>query len=330
MRLNSMRTGLLAAGIAFFAAGTAAAQQAGASGDGEGVDSNLLWPAPGPSHYVTLQSSDIAGHTRVAFGALFGYYRKSLGLEILDSTSGETDTEWVVEHAATVDFMWAFGLFDWVQLGVALPVVLDQGGVGATPFMPAGVDDATYKLAASALRDIRLDVKTRLLGGRAEDPERRGLGLAVDLGMTLPTGDELNFAGERGVVFVPTAVVDYHQCCISAALNVGARLRTEEARLHRTSVGHQGVAGLGVTGHLVDRRLLLSAEGVAVVELDGFDRAGIEYRAAVGYVPDEARAVTLWVSGGSAAGTGDLLGTPQLRVLVGLTYAPGEEEAFAL
>ncbi|HUT78373.1 MAG TPA: hypothetical protein VM285_11835, partial [Polyangia bacterium] len=106
-----------------------------------------------------------------------------------------------------------------------------------------------------------------------------------------------------------------------------ARLRADQSRLADLPVGHQGLAGLGVTGHFLKRRLLLSAEGVMLAELDGFDRLGLEYRGALGWVPDEERAVTIWFAGGSAAGTGDLLGTPQVRILLGLTYSPGAGDA---
>ena len=297
-------------------------------GDGKGVDSQLLWVSPGPSNFPTLQSSDIVGHKGVAFGALFGHYRKPLGVEVTDDT-GAGETMWVVEHATTADFMWAFGIKDLMQLGLLLPVVIDQDGVGAMPFMPLGADDSTYKLAGSALKDLRFDIKTRFVGGGAEIPDRRDFGLALDVAMSIPTGDELNFAGENGLVIAPNAIFDFHRCKFSAALNIGARLRTEKAKLANLTVGHQGTAGLGLTGHYLDRRLLLSAEGTTIVEFNGFDRVGFEYRGGVGYIPDEAKAVTIWLSGGSSVGTGDLLSTPRMRFLLGLTYAPGaEEEAY--
>jgi hypothetical protein len=321
MRTKAGLSGCLATLLVLALGGAAAAQEP--LGDGEGVDSNLLWPAPGPGNFPTLQSSDIVGHTGVSFGAVFGFYRQPLGVERTSAATGATSTDWVVEHAFAGDFLWAFGLFDWVQLGVALPVVFDQDGVGATPFQPPGVEDATYRLPASALRDLRFDVKTRFLGGQAELPDRRDFGLALDLGLSVPTGDELGFAGDNGAVFFPTAILDFHRCMFSAALNLGARIRTEKARLADLEVGHQGLAGLGLTGHFLKRRLLLSAEGSMVAELHGFDRLGFEYRGAFGWIPDEERSVTLWFAGGSAAGTGDLLGTPQVRVLLGLTYAPG-------
>jgi hypothetical protein len=311
--------------VVFAAALTVGGAASAQSGDGEGVDSQLLWVSPGPSSFATLASADILGHKAVSFGAMFDYYRRPLALEERWS-DGTVDKEWVVEYAVTADFMWAFGIADWIQLGLVLPVVLDQAGVGATPLMPLGVDDSTYKLSSAALKDLRFDAKVRFVGGRDEAAETRGFGLALDVAMAAPTGDELNFAGETGFVFAPNLILDYRRTPISVALNAGARLRTEEPALADLTVGHQMTAGLGVTGHLLDRRMLLGVEGTMVAEMDGFDRLAFEYRGSVGYVPDQKRAVTLWISGGGSAGTGDLLGTPKLRFLLGITYSPQREE----
>lgn len=309
--------------IITFAAFTSLAEDTPAApppGDGQGVDSNLLWPSPGPSHFPTLQSSDIVPHAGVTFSGLFGIYRKPLGVQRADGSS----EQWIVKDVYSADFLWAFGLFDFVQLGLALPVILHQEGVGAEPFQPAGAEDADYALASSALRDLRFNVKTRFLGGDAENPDRRDFGVGVDIGLSVPTGDELNFAGDNGAVLFPTAVIDFHRCKLSAAVNIGARLRFDESEeLANLGVGHQGILGAGITGHYLKRRLLLSAEGVTTVEFDGFDRVGFEYRGGFGYIPDDERSVTLWVAAGSAGGTGDLLGTPIFRFLIGLTYAPG-------
>lgn len=310
----------LALALSLVLFGTGALAQGPENIDGEGIDSQTLWPTPGPSNFPTVLSSDVVAHTGVSFSAVMGYYKKPLAVE----NSLTDETFWVVDNAFTADFLWAFGIMNIFQVGVVLPVVLNQDGDGAEPFQPVGAEDADYALASSALRDMRFNIKARLLGGAAEIPDRRGLGLALDLGLAVPTGDELNFAGDEGVVFFPTAVVDFHKCKFSAALNLGARLRFSDAeKLANLGVGHQGTFGLGITGHYLKRRLLLSAEGTGLVELDGFDRLGFEYRGGIGYVPDEARAVTLWLAGGSSVGTGDLLGTPVFRMLIGLTYAPG-------
>jgi len=120
-------------------------------------------------------------------------------------------------------------------------------------------------------------------------------------------------------------IFDFHRCKLSAAINLGARFRTERGILADLDVDHQGTAGFGITGHYLDHTLLLSLEGTAVVEFDGFDRFSFEYRGSIGYVPDKAKTLTIWLSGGSSLGTGDLLGTPLARLLLGLTYTPGSE-----
>ncbi len=286
-----------------------------AQDSGQGVDSQVLWPSPGPSAFPTLESSDIVGHKDVTFAAVFGYSRQPLP-QITSTVTGESGD--VIENAFYTDFLWAFGIADWLQLGLVLPVVLDQQGDGMTPI---GGDP----LASSALRDLRFNVKTRLLGGKASNPDTRGLGLALDLGLGLPTGDEKNFAGENGVVFFPTAVIDYHKCMVSAAVNLGARFRFEDATriAPEFEVGHQATFGFGLTGHLMDRRFLISGQGTGLIEMDGFDRLGVDIIGGLGYIPDESRAITIWLSGGLGVASEEFVGAPKARALIGLTYAPG-------
>lgn len=301
----------------------AAAQITAPVSDGTGIDSQILWPTPGPSNYPTLLSSDIAGHKEMTFSALFSYSRKALGIK-----DPETDRDiWMVKNAFYADFLWGFGIIDVLQVGIVLPIVMDQDGAGVEPFRPYDPADTNdYALSSSALRDIRFNIKTRMLGGKAKDPDKRDFGLALDVGLAVPSGDEKNFAGDEGVVLFPTAVFDFHRCMFSAALNAGARLRfMKSEKLYDLEAGHQGTLGLGVTGHLLDKRLLISAEGSAFAELDAFDRFTVEYRGGIGYIPDEARSVSLWLSAGSSAGSDEFLGAPQVRVLIGITYAPKEE-----
>jgi hypothetical protein len=302
--------------------GEAAAQDAEPIPDGTGVDSQLLWPTPGPSNFPTLMSSDIANHKEMTFAALFSYSRKPLGVENPNSNQDV----WMVKDVFYADFMWGFGIVDVLQVGLVVPIVIDQSGTGVEPFKPDDPTDITdYSLSSSALRDIRFNVKTRFLGGKAENPDQRDIGLALDVGLAVPSGDEKNFAGDEGVVLFPTLIFDFHRCMVSAGLNAGARFRFKQSeKLYNVRPGHQGTLGIGVTGHLVDRRLLLSAEGIAFAEFEEFERFTVEYRGGIGYIPDKGRSVSLWLSAGSSAGSDELLGAPLVRVLLGITYAPKE------
>jgi hypothetical protein len=305
----------------------------------DGINTQLNWPSPGPSNFPTLLSSDIVGHAEVTFGSLFDYYRQPLGI----SAAGSNETDWLVENAFTADFMWAFGIVDVLQVGLVLPLVMYQNGEGRKPIRPDDTEADEYALSASTLGDIRFNIKIRFLGtkridGKTKDPDKRDLGLALDLGLSVPSGDQFNFAGDEGVVFFPNATIDFHRSMISAAINLGARLRFPESELYNPSpppsgttpnsiivIGHQGTFGAGVTGHLLKQRLLLSAEGLGYLELDDFNNMAFEYRGAVGYIPDKAKAVTLWLGAGSSVGTDSFVGAPQVRVFLSLIYAPKEE-----
>jgi hypothetical protein len=323
MKKEAKLSGLLSWSVFFLLASAANGQQQGNLARGEGVDSQVLWATAGPSNFPTVESSDIMDHTNVAFSGLFQFYGDAVGAKEKNILTGKETTHWAVERAFVADFLWGFGLFDIFQLGVTLPVVLEQKGEGAEPVMPVGAAQSDYALSSSSLMDLRTNIKTRFLGGDAEIPDRRDWGLGFDLGISLPTGDELDFAGDKSVVFFPTVVVDFHRCKFSAAINLGARLRLEKGEWIDKEVGQQGVFGLGVTGHYFEKRLMLSLESTGVLEFDGVDRIGVEYRGGVGYFVDDARAIALWLSGGSSFGTGDLLGTPVARVLFRIVYAPG-------
>lgn len=309
----------------------------------DGVNSQINWPSPGPSHYATLLSSDIVGHADITFGTLFDYRHKPLGINASRTGSGESD--WLVENALTADFMWAFGIVDVLQVGLVLPLVIYQNGEGREPIRPQDTEASEYALSQTTLADIRFNVKIRFLGtkwidGREKDPENRDFGLALDLGLAVPSGDELNYAGDDGVVFFPNLIFDFHRSFISAAVNLGARIRFMDSEVYNPSpptegtrpntiilVSHQGTFGAGVTGHLLDRRFLLSAEGLGYFGLDDVQSIAFEYRASVGYIPDKARSITLWLGAGSSVSSDDFVGAPRVRAFLGLTYAPREELA---
>ncbi len=294
-----------------------------APGVGEGVDAQVLQVAPGPSHHATVSSSDVLDHRSVSFGVLAGYHRKPLGLRI-----GQREY-WSVKRVSSVAFSWALGIADRFQVGFVLPVILEQYGQGAAPLIADEDEAHRYYLTSSAVGDLRLHGKVRLLRMNDEQPDERGLGLALDLAFSTPTGDELNFAGENGVVFAPGLIVDFHRNPFSVSLNTGVRLRSgARPRLADSTVGNQLASAFGMTVHLLKERLLLGAESSLLAELDDFNRMGIEFRGAVGTRPGESKSVTLWLSGGGGMSNRNepLLSIPQMRFTLGLTYAPGADD----
>ncbi len=289
-------------------------------GDGTGIDSQILWRTPGTSQFVTVESSDVLGSLHSSFGTSAGYYRNAVGL----SVNGKD--YWSVESVFGMDFSWAVGFMNVFQVGLVMPVIIHQTGDGSSPIYSDDIEADTRSLGGSAVGDMRLHLKARMLGNNEKNADNRGPGIALDVAFALPTGDEHNFSGSSSVIFAPSIIFDFHKLPFSAGLNIGARLRSgKKAQLADSAVGNQFSAAAGFTIHLLKDNLLLSAETNLLAEMDDFRRMGAELRAAVGSRPGRSKAVTLWLSGSGGVSNRDkpLMSIPRMRFTFGLTYVPG-------
>lgn len=290
--------------------------QGGTLQDGEGLNSQVLWKTPGPSNFSFLQSSDVLENRNVSFGAVSQYYRKPLGLEI------GGDVSWSVKRVTSLDFSWAVGLIDRIQIGMVLPVVIAQSGVGASPLKLKSVDN-DEKIAGAAVGDLRIHAKIQAY--RQYPGKNRGVGVAMDVALSMPSGDEYNFAGENGVVFAPLLILDFRRHFLSAGTNVGVRLRSgDKAYLADSSVGNQLTYGIGGTLHMFSEKLLVSSEMNLLAEMDDFNRMGLEFRGAIGTISSQIPSLGLWLSGcaGISNKENPVLSVPQMRFTLGLTYQP--------
>jgi outer membrane protein OmpA-like peptidoglycan-associated protein len=307
------------------------ATPARAQGTDTSIDVNTYWPAPGPGNYFGVRGAAIAPHLGVGFSLDLNYQHRPLTLT--DLASGE-DID-AVQYQVTADFLWSLGLFNWVQIGLALPTVLAMDGAGASP-----LDDTRAELATTAIRDLRIDLKSRFIGRDRNGIVRDGFGLALAASLSVPTGDRENFAGDRNVVGEPVLIADYNHRYFSVAANVGARLRAA-SRFADAEVGHQLTFGVAGAGYLVDRRLQLFAELYGLFGLTGTDTVTddlgndveilgnephLEIRGGIGYTPDRERDITILVGGGAGLMT-DTPGVPQFRVLASLRYQPQNRDA---
>jgi outer membrane protein OmpA-like peptidoglycan-associated protein len=294
-----------------------------AQGTDTSIDVNNYWPAPGPGNYFGVRGSTINPHLGVGFTLDFNYQNLPLVLE--DVESG--DTLDAVRYQVTADFLWSFGLFNWIQIGLGLPTVLAQDGLGVNPITGGP------ELATTAIRDLRIEIKGRFIGRGPNGTTRNGFGLAAVAGITVPTGDRENFAGDQNVVGEPILIADYTHEYFSVALNVGARLRAA-SRFADLEVGHQLTFGLGAAAYLANRRFQILAEFAGLAGLTGTDTVEyndtdveihgndllMELRAGLGYVPDRERDITIRLGG--SAGLTSASGVPQFRVMASLQYQP--------
>lgn len=183
------------------------------------VDVQTFWPTGGPQQGLALRSAEVQPHLNFGFTLQSNYSYRPL---VYRPVAAPTDVIAAIDHAYTVDFLWAFGLFDRVQIMAALPMVAAQTGAGIRPVTNGGIGD---ELSLVALRDPRIDVAVQIIK-RARRTNERGFALRGDFGITLPTGDD-RFQSNATVVLQPVIVADFRVAGLTITANAGARLGFE-------------------------------------------------------------------------------------------------------
>ncbi|MBN1772945.1 MAG: thrombospondin [Deltaproteobacteria bacterium] len=291
---------------------------AAAQGTDTSLDLQHYRPAAGVVQYLgDVRGAEIEPHQMVGFSLFLNYQHKPFLLTLLedDGTGTRVPRNYdAIQYQVAADFLWSLGLFNYVQIGLGLPVVLAQDGVGAQP-----TDPERPTLATTAVRDLRLDIQARILGHGPRGTVGRGFGLAGALVLAMPTGDSDNFAGDANVVFDPILIADYDLGFFSAAVNFGARLR-KQSTFADYDLSHQLTWGAGAAVKILDERLRILAEYTGLYNVAGTSATSQELRFGAGYTFDSNRDLTVLAGGGF--GIGDKPGTPEFRVLLSFVYAP--------
>ncbi|PKN56182.1 MAG: hypothetical protein CVU56_17505 [Deltaproteobacteria bacterium HGW-Deltaproteobacteria-14] len=269
------------------------------------IDVVVFRPATGPG-IVTVDSAARAEHLTLRLGLAF-----DLASEPLHAGGSGRPAYLAVERFGVLDVAAAVGLWDVVELGVQLPVVLVASGSDGV--------GAPTALSGAAVGDLRIVPKFGL--GPSSGPGFHAALLPI---FTLPTGASDANAGERGATFAPAVAVSYRfEGGTELALNLGYRARPS-LPFGRLLVDDEFTFGLGGRLHLW-RGLSLLAEvfgAVGVSENPADPDPGVD----ASEIPVEALgAVEYAFSGGfglRVGGGGGLTsgwGAPLYRVFVGFT-----------
>jgi OOP family OmpA-OmpF porin len=305
------------------------------------INSDTLWPNPGPQRFATVNGTETVGTGLVAFGLLASYQSRPILLRVASPGPGGSD-QYVVDNQVTGNFLFAYGVTDRLQLDFALPVTFIQTGAGVSP-LSGGAD-----LRDTAVRDLRFGLAYALVPRERISPaaagERGGTGnlwaLAARLTIAAPTGDSDQFAGERTAVFAPNIAGDFRTGRFFAGLDFGARLRpiTEFAGAR---VGTQLTTGLGAGFDVLSRDLLsFTAEARSYINFaeqhdtaqsafgttsrpNGKSITPAEWMVAARSAPFLSGDITFFAGGGGPIPIGDpAITVPRFRFLLGATYAP--------
>ena len=273
------------------------------------VDLQQFKPEPGASDLFAVQSPRMPDAHVWSF--LLAWHYANDPFKLYDKASGKVVGS-VVGHQTAIDAGFAYTAIDRLEVGLAVPVMINQAKGGADALDPR----LPSKLAASGLGDVRLLAKYRLAAGDRWT-------LAAALPLSLPTGNG-TFLGHDGITARPRALADFEPGLgMTATSELGLVLRPAQRFLNFEQASAIDY-GVGVEKPFEARWQQFSAMATLGGEW-GLASSAVESRPVellAGLKWRSRGGVTVTVGGGPGLSKG--AGTPDYRVflLVGRTVPP--------
>ena len=219
----------------------------------------------------------------------------------------------ILGHQASMHVFGAFGLFEYLEIGADLPIILSQEG-DVIPTLPGFNVGAAN--AGAGVGDVRLTAKLRFFETNT-DAEPGGAAMALVVEGFFPTGDQTIYQGEDWRI-APTLVIEGitdTQHRVSA--NIGFTYR-QESEFGGLSVGPTFDWGLAATFVTQYVHVVPELRGSVVVTADaiGFEEIPMEADLAIRILPIEQLQIQL----GGGVGLFQGFGTPDFRVLLGASW----------
>jgi OmpA-OmpF porin, OOP family len=208
------RRALLGGACAFTLA--AALMTAGAASAGEvpGIDVRTWAPSVDPNANLVTEPTATPGPWVLSAGSYLHYEHETVALRALGSNSV---TATPVDNQLGLDLLLALGLGHFAEIGVRMPVLLDEQGSSA---LPSAVDSDSAVPRAS-MGDLALVGKGTILESRT-----RGFGLATVGEVSFPTGAQTSFMSDTGVDVTLRVLAEYATRPVSVTASAGYTLRT--------------------------------------------------------------------------------------------------------
>ena len=277
-------------------------------------------PLPSPGlNLLNISTSRVLAPFRASFGLQLHYAQDSLTIVRTNADADLVDV--LVDERVVTDVVASLGFFDYLELGVAMPVVFGQSGGDLDLF---GRPDDTA--AGAGVGDLRLLLKARFW--YPEDAD--GFGMHVLVPVSLPTGDGERFGTDGEVTVQPTLGLDYrHADGLTLAFNVGWLYRPKAtfANLVRGQEIRFGV-GLEVPTSLAPLSAWGTFFGAYPLE-DNRDPVDPSAESTARDIPLELLGglrvrigESFSITAGAGAGIGGDVGAPSFRATFGVAFTP--------
>jgi len=262
--------------------------------------------APAGDRFFAVQNPESEGHGDPRLMVLAEYARDPLVL-VHEQSGDEAGT--VVSDQLFLHLGAALPLWNRLALSVDVPLALVNTGDSPTGFTsPSGV----------AAGDLRGGVRLRVLGVGP-------LQVALAGYVWLPTGDETKFAGAGKVRGSPALVLGGKIGSVVYALNGGVLLAPSPEFAHVT-LGPSVTFGGGVGVLAAGERLQIGPELYGSSVMSGDDKFSVGTTSLEGVFGLRLRVGPIVLGAAAGPGLGTGIGTPTVRAVASVTYAPIEQD----
>lgn len=266
-------------------------------------------PAIGPQSFLTVHGGDVLPHLAFNAGLYLGYQHNPVRGYTVYGEELEARVD-VVRSQIYGNVVLAMGLFKYLQVGIGLPVALYQTGDGVDEM---GNERAGGLASSAGVGDLRIHLAGRLVMWK-------GLHVAIALPVTVPTGDDESYLGERSLTLRPMLAVELRWRGLSVGANLGYLWRHKDTEFFSSKVGDQLLYSGAVAYNIRKIRLSILAEisGRHGFSSD-FDEAPLEILAAVRLRTKQQIAITAGMGAGLIRG----IGSPAFRAFAGIVWTYG-------
>jgi hypothetical protein len=317
-----MRWHVIALALAWSAAFGGASNASAQTIPNDRFSANRFTPAPGGDNFIMVDGAIVGGHLTPSAGLFVDYAHRPFVLFTATCAGGDPDDceveeseRDIVRYQLTFNAMATLALWQRLQLGLVVPLVLTSGeSFFATT--PTRSDDYVDIRGGEAfgIGDPRLSAKVRLVGTGLE-----GFSLAAVAFVTAPIGEltaEDRSIGDDTVTGGGHAVFEYGLRKLRFAVNAGGIVRPERVLL-TTEVGPEFIWGLGGSFAATPLLRVIGEVTGATQFTSELDENPVEARAAAELSVGDFAIVV-----GAGAGLVSGVGVPNFRALAGASYRP--------
>jgi OmpA-OmpF porin, OOP family len=302
--------------LAFLGVGTRAQAQTTAGSPApprmdRSFDVQLFHPAVGAWSFITLDSAEVLEPKLVHFGLVANYQREPLSYALASpDVPSNSVTVTPVQNLVMAELVSAIGLAHRLEVGLALPLALWWGGEG---FDSYGRSTGGQSGTALGLGDLRAEGKAEIVGFGRD----RAFLLSLSAGVTLPTGDDSAFLGEKTVAARARGLLEYQRGDRVRAVVMAGGLVRDKSQFLGTPEGHALLYGAAIELR-PNPEIGVLGEATGRYASSYYDTNPAEFAAAMRfYLPSMVNLIM-----GAGFGLNRGIGSPVVRAFLGLGFAP--------